>query len=84
MKAATNKAINEYVKNGTPPGWFVRAVLANDLMTAVERADSGDLRDLKEVCKYVVMETPSICWGSYDNVDRWIAEKRTARDEKAL
>lgn len=74
-------AIKRYVKDGLPPGGFLRAVLANDLRDAISRADPVSLDTLKELVRYVESNVPMNCCGSPAVVDGWIwyqAAKRIA------
>lgn len=77
------RALDDYAQHGTPTGGFLRAVLANDLMGAVGRADSNNVRLLQEICGYVYNELPgrrSGCCGSYEAVDTWIEKHRPAEE----
>lgn len=60
-----------YVEEGIQPGSFMRAVLANDFMGAVKRADSSNGELLREWAQFVYNYLPSDCWGSYKTVDDW-------------
>lgn len=79
MKAATKKAIDNYVAKGIPVGDFVQAVLENNLRGAVCHADERNLRDLVEIVKHVYNHIPSGCWGSPEKVAAWLEEKRLER-----
>ena len=72
MKQDTKGSLDLYVEKGIPTGGFLRAVLANDLMEAVGRADWQNQKDLHEICDYVYNCMPIPCHGSYENVDNWI------------
>ncbi len=69
----TMGALNRYVDHRIATGDFLRAVLAGDLFSALGRADLSNRRNIYEICSYIVNETPSGCWGSYDIVARWLA-----------
>ena len=60
-----------YVEEGIQPGSFLRAVLANDFMGAVARADSSNGELLREWAQFVYNYLPPVCWGSYETVDKW-------------
>jgi hypothetical protein len=68
----TKNALFNYVNHGTMPGGFLTAVLCNDLMEAVGRADTENLAALKEIVQYVYWELPGLCWGSRDRMNQWI------------
>ena len=64
-------SITLYVEHGCPPGGFLSAVLANDFMEAVGRADSQNIHRLAAWAAYVYNEIPSSCHGSYEAVRAW-------------
>ena len=61
-----------YVDHKIHCGGFLTAVLENDLMTAVGRADTQNVVRLHEICQYVYCELPSNCWGSREKVQEWL------------
>jgi hypothetical protein len=61
----TQGALRRYVENGLEPGGFLTAVLCNDLMGAIGRADWRNAAALKEIAQFVYNEIPGNCWGSY-------------------
>lgn len=52
-------------------GDFLNAVLSNNLMEAVGRADDENKQLLPEICMYVYNEIPSSCHGSPEKVKEW-------------
>lgn len=64
----TKQALDRYVAEGCIPGGFLLAVLTNDLMGAVFRADEENLPALPHICRYVYNEIPSSCWGTKEKV----------------
>jgi hypothetical protein len=64
-------SVRLYVEEGIPPGSFLKAVLANDFMRAVSRADSSNGELLREWAMFVYNYLPTDCWGSYEIVDGW-------------
>jgi hypothetical protein len=72
IQQSTIRTINDYVTDGLKPGSFTRAVLANDLMEAVGRADMVNLKRIPAICTYIYCEVPSVCRGSYAAVEIWI------------
>lgn len=69
------ESIDAYVATGRPTGGFLEAVLSNDLMEALGRADSGAIDNLPHIVAYVYNEAPSGCWGSRERVREWIKER---------
>lgn len=65
-------AIDEYVDHGHSVGHFLKAVLSNDLFSAVVRADADSLLALHEICIYILNYTPAPCWGSNKIINDWI------------
>lgn len=71
-----------YVLHGLQPGSFMRAVLANDLMEAIGRADHENTHAMHRWCALVYNDLPGDCHGSYEIVDAWKGlEPRVAREE---
>jgi len=66
------KSLDRYVKNRIPTGGFLQAVLSNDLMRAVRKADHINIAKLPEICRYVYNEIPGNCWGSPEIVKKWL------------
>lgn len=63
-----------YVNHGHMPGGFLRAVLENNLMAAVARADSTNMHALPAYCVYLYNEVDSRAWGSPEAVTEWLAK----------
>jgi hypothetical protein len=71
-------SLDRYGETGVPTGSFLQAVLSNDLMDAVGRADDTSLLNLHRICMHVYNELPSDCWGSREKVKAFIEKKREA------
>lgn len=72
--------LDNYLQDGIPPGDFLRAVLANDLVGAVGRADKENLHNLPAYANYLYWElpgrgSPNCPWGSYEAVESYLAAK---------
>lgn len=77
------RALERYQSDGLSTGGFLYAVLSNNLMEAVARADADNKRALPEICSYVYNEMPYSSHGSPEKVDAWIqsfAESRAKSD----
>ena len=61
-----------YVTEGRPPGHFLTAVLANDLMEAVARGDAENGNRLRGWVMLLHNFSPSGCYGSPEKVKEWI------------
>lgn len=75
----TKQTIDDYVEHGYNPGGFVSAVLENNLVDAVSRADRENLEHLSEICDYVYWKIPADCWGSTAKVKDWRKKKQMSR-----
>lgn len=64
------------------PGSFCRAVISNDLISAVQRADSRSLKALPQIARWAYTELPNDAWGSYEKFQAWAANPITPKDEK--
>lgn len=67
----TQGAIERWVDHGLFPGGFLEAVLTNDLFGAVGRADSENIRALKDIVMFVYNEVPSSAWGSKEQMQAY-------------
>ena len=70
----TKESIDNYVKYGLPPGGFVYAVLSNDLMEAVGRADNINLKHFHSIASYIYNEIPKEAHGSEETVKNWLSK----------
>lgn len=66
------EGLNAYIETGRPTGGFLRAVLTNDLMMAVDRADDGNRRNLPAYVGYLYNEAPMACYGSPEKIKEWM------------
>ena len=67
-------AAQRYIENGIAPGSFLTAVICNDLMGAFERADEINAAAMRDWVIFFYNDAPSICWGSPDKFNAWIAK----------
>jgi len=68
----TREALDRYAVHHVPPGGFLRAVLSNDLMEAMGRADEENRAAIFDICAYIHNELPGNCHGSPDWVREWV------------
>jgi hypothetical protein len=64
-------AINNHVLRGQNCGHFVTAVLSNDLIEAVNRADDECQKCLRSIVRYLYNRCPGGCWGSKKKMEEW-------------
>lgn len=74
--------LRNYIFDGTPPGDFLRAVLSNDLMDAMSRADEHNRSALFHYCAILYNYMPGILHGSPEKVRNWINLCQAAREEQ--
>jgi hypothetical protein len=67
------ETLANYIVFGMPPGGFMTAVLANDLVGAFGRADMYNVDRMQWYAKAIYNSIPSQAWGSYGKVQQWIA-----------
>jgi len=60
-----------YVDHGQIPGGFIKAVLQNDLVAAVSRADSKNEDAIKDWVMWMYNDIPSQAWGSEEAIAQW-------------
>lgn len=72
MRRGVQEALDRYVKYRIPTGGFLRAVLENDLMRAVRKADIDNLCTLYEITDYIIGNLPMECYGSPEAVSEWL------------
>lgn len=64
-----------YLTAHIPPGSFLTAVLSNDLIRAVNRADEDCQRELAALVRWLYRNAPHVAWGSDNNVETWLARR---------
>lgn len=67
-------AFRLYIENGIPPGSFTMAVLSNDLMGAMGRADDINRARIFDTCCFLRNNAPCGCHGSPEHVHDWIKQ----------
>ncbi len=82
MKPITLAALERYRDCHCPTGSFLQAILENNLMEAVGRADDDNLRDIVEIVRFVYWDMPHTCHGSPKIVAAWVEIGRLKREEQ--
>lgn len=67
-----HEGVDRYVRRGTPPGDFLRAVVENDFKNAALRADQHNRARLYWWALFMVGCMPSDSQGSRAAVEAWI------------
>lgn len=70
-----------YLAYGIPTGSFLHAVLTNDLVGAVSRADERSAEGLVALVRFLYNMAPAVAWGSDENVALWIEARRKEREQ---
>ena len=60
-----------FIESGCKPGGFLSAVLSNDLMASLDRADNTSLAVLFAIVSWLHNEVPTACYGSPQRVRSW-------------
>lgn len=68
------ESLDRYIVQGIEPGGFLMAVLQNNLMEAVGRADHINIGYLKDICGHIYNNLPSTCHGSPEKVRAFLAD----------
>lgn len=66
-----------YLVEGISPGHFLTAVLENNLMAAMSRADEVSRAGLFELCIFLYNDVPERAWGSPARVRAWMEQHAT-------
>jgi hypothetical protein len=62
-----------YIEEGRPTNHFLTALLANDLMATLGRADAPNKAAIEDYCLWLKSHAPAACHGSRETVEAWIA-----------
>lgn len=80
----TMESLQLWVSRGVLPGSFLQAVLANDLMGAVVRADDENRAAFVEIVYWLRCEVPCECHGSLDHMGLWRRKHQVELADAAL
>ena len=69
------EALNRYTQDRIPTGGFLTAVLENNLMEAMGRADTINRYNLYDICTYIYNELPGHIHGSPEKVKQHLENK---------
>ena len=69
--------VQRYIEDGIKPGDFLTAVITNNLKETVYRADDDMIKIIPQIVFWFYNEAPYECWGSEDNMWKWIQTKDT-------
>ena len=72
VPATTAVGLVNYILEGIPSGHFLEAVLSNDLMKAMSRADFTNRRFLHNTCIFLFNHAPARCYGTPRIYKEWV------------
>lgn len=75
IKTETINSLKRYEQYGIPPGGFLQAVLANDLIGAAFCADEDNFGALAEIALYCFSNLTISSRSSHEKVDAWIVKR---------
>ena len=64
-----------YVDEGRPMNHFLMALVSNDLLECVGRADPRNLAALEDYCMWLRSYAPPACFGDREKVAAWIQNR---------
>ena len=70
--------LREYIEDGRPTNHFLTALLENDLMSCIGRADARNKAALENYVVWLKSFAPGPCYGGKENVAAWIAHRGLA------
>lgn len=68
-------SLKRYTEDKVPTGSFLRAVLENNLVEAIGRADYININRLPSIVQYIYENLPHNCWGSAEIVNNFLKSK---------
>lgn len=77
----TVEALRRWTADGVPPGGFLLAVLSNDLLGAMRRADFRNRASLFSIVYWLENFAPTGSYGDPSVIDEW---PKSIRDMKKL
>lgn len=73
--------ITNYFELGLHPGGFVSAVVANDLLRAVQSADHENRKHIPSITRWISYNAPAASRGSWAAFDNWIDDADGVRSK---
>jgi hypothetical protein len=65
------EGLTNWILHGRTPGYFLQAILMNDLKEACLRADDYNRTRIWNYVNFLLNESPMNCWGSKEKMERW-------------
>ena len=74
------ESMKAYVLERREPGHFLKAVISNDLVEAVGRADNESMASLRSIVRWFYNKAPANCWGSKERMTDWLNDDVTGKE----
>jgi hypothetical protein len=75
MPPSTLRGLTDYRDKGNPTGDFLKAVLSNDLIDAMRRADIHNRACMYDIVRFCMNELPQDIWGNRDRVENYLERR---------
>ena len=70
--------LRNYLQYHIGTGGFLEAVLSNDLVGSLGRADERNKECLHDIVRFLYNEAPAISWGSKNRYREWLKRRLNA------
>lgn len=71
IPAHMHDGVTRWIENGFMTGDFMTALMSNDLIEAMGRADDDNANAMRNWCIFLVSYAPRGCFGSISRVSNW-------------
>lgn len=75
--------IDAYKSSNLAPGGFLKAILRNDLIGAVLKADEDSKKIIVDITQYCWDNLPHNIWGNNENVENHLYNKSKSKTQSA-
>ncbi len=86
LPVSARGGMRRYIENRIEPGFFLRAVLENDLVGAFGAADEDNREDMSLYASFLYKELPGrgpgSPWGSREAVEAWLHPPGVKQEEQ--
>lgn len=83
IREDVKESLTNWAVKGWVPGGFLLAVLENNLMEAMGRADSYNRATIFQICTFIYNELPHDCHGNPEKVQLWHDKLSPQKEEEA-
>jgi hypothetical protein len=70
-----------YLIHGIYPGGFVEALICNNFIGAIKKADSTNKNHLHDIADWMLYNMPTNCYGNREIMKNWIDDVDNIRSE---